>query len=192
MGTAQGSGAPRWIVITVALVGLVTALFVAVAKYFEIVKAQAEASKAQAELVRNGDLKPARNPAETSKAVPTASNPEGTPPKVSTPADTGKPKPPPAFQPRSSSTTTLAVGPGKVEVTAKAVEERRVIITIVGRDFGNDLSPLQEWIGKTGDLFQRKLKELGFGDGTWNLVSNERTFTVRDGVASLELTWEQK
>lgn len=99
----------------------------------------------------------------------------------------------PVFQPRSSPTTVLTVGHGKVEVTAQTIEEFRVVITIVGRGFGNDLSPLEEWKGKTGDLFHRKLKELALGSGTYVLVGNAgQPFTVRDGVASMELTFERK
>jgi hypothetical protein len=43
---------PRWIIIGTAVTGLVTALFVAVAKYYEIHRARAEAAKAKAEAER--------------------------------------------------------------------------------------------------------------------------------------------
>jgi hypothetical protein len=118
------------------------------------------------------------------------------PPRVEPSSDSSrdglKTKPPPAFQPRSGPKDVLKVSHGKVEVTATLVEENRVLIAIVGREFGNDFSPLQKWMGETGELFKRKLEELALGSGSWNLTSKANTFTIRDGVASLDLTFERK
>jgi len=50
MGETVKAETPRWILIATGVAGLVAALFVAVAKYYEIHKARAEAARAQAEL----------------------------------------------------------------------------------------------------------------------------------------------
>ncbi len=51
------SGTPKWLLIATGLVGLVAAMFMAAAKYYEIHKARAEAAKAQAELLHGGETK---------------------------------------------------------------------------------------------------------------------------------------
>jgi hypothetical protein len=44
-------GVPRWIIVATAVVGLLGATFIAVANYYEIFKARAEAERAQGEVV---------------------------------------------------------------------------------------------------------------------------------------------
>ena len=51
MDEAVKTGTPRWILIATGMVGLIAALFVAAAKYYEIHKARAEAARAQVDLV---------------------------------------------------------------------------------------------------------------------------------------------
>jgi hypothetical protein len=46
------SSKPKWIIIGTATFGLVAAVFIAVAKYYEIHKARAEAARAEAEKAR--------------------------------------------------------------------------------------------------------------------------------------------
>jgi hypothetical protein len=50
MKNKNKTGTPRWIFITTGIIGIVSAVFIAVTKYYEIHKARAEAQKAQAEV----------------------------------------------------------------------------------------------------------------------------------------------
>lgn len=140
--------------------------------------ARLEDARNRHDSAKNGNTESSLKPDEKSSHVPRAEN-------LTTML-------PSAFQPRSSPTDTLKVGHGTVEVMAKVVQENVVVITIVGRDFGNDLSPLQKWLGTTEDLFRRKLTQLGVASGMWGLVSDSRAFTVRDGMATLEITFQRK
>ena len=46
----EKSNTPKWILVTTGVIGIVSAIFVAVTKYYEIHKARAEALKAQIEI----------------------------------------------------------------------------------------------------------------------------------------------
>ena len=74
----------------------------------------------------------------------------------------------------------------------KLIEESKVIISVIGRNYGDDLSPLQAWKRTSGDLFLKKLNELGVQKGSWQLTSSNKTFSVTNGVASLILEYEIK
>src|SRR5438045_3670901 len=78
MGEEGKPSVPRWLVITTAVVGLVTAVLIAATKYYEFHKARAEAAKAAGE-----------SPAEKQAGTPSEKvGPSGTAP-LPKPADAG-------------------------------------------------------------------------------------------------------
>lgn len=100
------SGTPKWILVATGLVGLTAGIFIAIAKYYEIHKARAEAEAAQAAARSRADAVPVAGP-----SVP-AKQPQATPGNGSPPAT----KRDDAGLLQGQWKTTLRVFPGGKEV----------------------------------------------------------------------------
>lgn len=179
MAHQSGSGKIGFFTI---FLGLVAAGMLVIVRYYEIVKAHKDAessgkTSSTVDKIPNG--KPSAIP------IPSPSNL----PNTELPVQKQKNS---SFNPRSAPKTLLDVGHGQIEITAKLIEESKVIISVIGRNYGDDLSPLQAWKRTSGDLFLKKLNELGVQKGSWQLTSNNKTFSVTNGVASLILEYEIK
>lgn len=172
MSKVDSSGVTKWIIFGTTFLGLLTAVVVLATRYLEF-------EKARTELMRTSpDTRPL-----------TVSNPQTAP--TSRSGQDGSTSNT-TFQPRSTPSEVLAVGHGKLEIVARTVAENRVVISVVGREFGDDYSPLSSWLAQSGDAFKRKLEQLAAGAGTWNLVGEAKGFTVRDGQAHLEVTFQRQ
>jgi hypothetical protein len=127
-----------------------------------------------------GENRQQTNAAQPAPTPPTAvSQPPATPPRQEPP-------------PPKTTAEKFALTRGTLEMTATAVDAHRVRFEFVARDFGNDTSPISDWLNQNQGVFRRKLEELGLGSGTWRQTGLTWPPHVSDGVVTFDVTFESR
>ena len=94
--------------------------------------------------------------------------------------------------PPESKKDVFFVGKGTLEMVTTVLDDRRVRFVFVARNFGQDYSPLTDWINNHQDVFQRKLKELGLGTGTWERRNLTWPPRLSNDEATFEVTFQRQ
>lgn len=91
-----------------------------------------------------------------------------------------------------SSVETFAIGNIAVEMTSTLSDSRQVTFVFRVSKFGTDFSPVTAWLNSNGDVFRRKIGELGAGSGQWEQTKLSWPPQVIGNVAVFEVVFTKR